>query len=105
MGQNPTLTQQILLQSVGMGSQLGMLKFSRKHELEADDLGLIFMAMAGYDPREAPIFWERMSAKSGGAATAELLSTHPSDATRIANLKKLIPKAKAEAAKFGVTFK
>jgi predicted Zn-dependent protease len=85
IGQNPTLTQQIFLQSVGIGSQLGMLSFSRKHELEADELGLIFMAMAGYDPREAPVFWERMSA-AGGDAPLEFLSTHPGPDRRIERL-------------------
>lgn len=85
MGQNPSLTQNVLLQSVGIGSELGMLSFSRKHELEADEMGLIFMAMAGYDPRQAPIFWERMSAQ-GGQAPPEFLSTHPGPANRIAKL-------------------
>lgn len=92
MGQNPTLTQQILLQSVGMGSQLGMLSFSRKHELEADELGLIFMAMAGYDPRETPSFWDRMAAK-GGQAPPEFLSTHPGPDRRIDRLNANMPKA------------
>ncbi|SFN87651.1 Peptidase family M48 [Algoriphagus ornithinivorans] len=92
MGQNPTLMQQIFLQSVGIGSQLGMLKFSRKHELEADELGLIFMAMAGYDPREAPVFWERMAA-AGGEAPPEFLSTHPGPDRRIERLNANMPKA------------
>lgn len=92
MGQNPTMTQQILLQSIGMGSELGMLSFSRKHELEADEMGLIFMAMAGYDPRQAPIFWERMAAK-GGAAPPEFLSTHPGPDRRIEKLNSNMPKA------------
>ncbi len=92
LGQNPTMTQQILLQSVGMGSELGMLSFSRKHELEADEMGLIFMAMAGYDPRQAPIFWERMAA-AGGASPPEFLSTHPGPARRIERLNSNMPKA------------
>lgn len=92
MGQNPTMTQQILLQSIGMGSELGMLSFSRKHELEADEMGLIFMAMAGYDPRQAPIFWERMAAK-GGEAPPEFLSTHPGPDRRIEKLNANMPKA------------
>ncbi|GMQ23727.1 M48 family metallopeptidase [Algoriphagus sp. oki45] len=92
MGQNPTLTEQIFLQSIGMGSQLGMLSFSRKHELEADELGLIFMAMAGYDPRQAPIFWERM-AKVGGEAPPEFLSTHPGPDRRIERLNANMVKA------------
>src|SRR6478736_382236 len=56
MGQNPSATSQIFMQAVGMGSNLGMLKFSRTHESEADHIGLIFMAIAGYDPNHAPIF-------------------------------------------------
>ncbi|GMQ27419.1 M48 family metallopeptidase [Algoriphagus confluentis] len=92
MGQNPTLTEQIFLQSIGVTSQLGMLKFSRKHELEADELGLIFMAMAGYDPRQAPVFWERM-AKVGGEAPPEFLSTHPGPDRRIERLNANMAKA------------
>lgn len=92
LGQNPTMMEQILLQSVGMGSELGMLSFSRKHELEADEMGLIFMAMAGYDPRQAPIFWERMSA-AGGASPPEFLSTHPGPDRRIERLNANMPKA------------
>ena len=93
MGQNPTATQQILLQAVGMGSNLGMLKFSREHESEADHIGLIFMSMAGYDPQQAPKFWERMVAMSGGQKPPEFMSTHPSDETRIGNLNSWMPEA------------
>lgn len=93
MGQNPGLTSQIFMQAVGVGSQVGMLKFSRTHESEADKIGLIFMAIAGYDPQEAPKFWERMSAGSKGAGQPEWLSTHPSDETRIADLNKAMPEA------------
>ncbi|PZX53944.1 peptidase M48-like protein [Algoriphagus ratkowskyi] len=93
LGQNPSMTQQILLQSVGIGSQLGTLKFSRQHELEADEMGLIFMAIAGYDPREAPIFWTRMLEKENGAAPPEFLSTHPASQTRISKLNSNMPKA------------
>ena len=92
-GQNPSLTSQIFMQAVGMGTNVGMLKFSRGNESEADHIGLIFMAMAGYDPNEAPLFWERMTAQSGGQKPPEFLSTHPSDATRIADLKKWMPEA------------
>ena len=92
IGQNPTLTQAIFLQSVGIGSELGMLSFSRTHELEADELGLIFMAVAGYDPRQAPIFWERMSAVGGGSPP-EFLSTHPGPESRIEKLNQQMPKA------------
>ncbi|NVJ85528.1 MAG: M48 family metallopeptidase [Algoriphagus sp.] len=92
IGQNPTLTQQIFYQSVGIGSQIGMLAFSRQHELEADELGLIFMALAGYDPREAPVFWERMG-KAGGETPPEFLSTHPGPDRRIERLNENMPKA------------
>lgn len=93
MGQNPTLTQQVFMQAVGVGTQIGMLKFSRQHESEADRIGLIFMTMAGYDPHEAPKFWERMTAMSGGGAPPEWLSTHPSHETRIKDLNDAIPEA------------
>lgn len=93
MGQNPSLTGQLFAQAMGLGSQVGMLSFSRKHESEADKIGLIFMAMAGYDPQEAPKFWERMSAGSGGQKPPEWLSTHPSDETRIKDLQAAMPEA------------
>jgi len=92
MGQDPSITEQIFLQSIGISSQLGVLSFSRKHESEADRIGLIFMAMAGYDPQVAPKFWERMSANSSGQPP-EWLSTHPSHETRIADLNEHMPEA------------
>jgi predicted Zn-dependent protease len=89
----PALTQQIAMAAFGLGSQVGvMLPFSRLHESEADHMGLIFMAMAGYDPNSAVDFWERMSAQGSGEPP-EFLSTHPSNQTRINDLKKLIPEA------------
>ncbi len=71
-----------------------MLKYSRTHESEADKMGLVFAAMGGYNPEVAIPFWERMAAASAGSAKPmELLSTHPSDATRIADLKAFMPEA------------
>ena len=81
----------------------GMLPFSRSHETEADQIGIYLAAIAGYDPYEASKLWERMDAQSGGQAPPEFLSTHPSNQSRIDNLKALAPKAAAEAKKFGVT--
>jgi predicted Zn-dependent protease len=92
MNEKPELTRGLLLQSYGVGSQLGMLKFSRTHESEADKMGLVFMAMAGYDPSEAVQFWKRMAAQ-GGQAPPEFLSTHPSDETRIADIEEFLPEA------------
>lgn len=91
--QKPSLAGDLFLQSFGIGSQLGMLAYSRKHETEADKMGLVFMAMAGYDPREAPKFWQRMSAGSGGGAPPEMLSTHPSDERRVNDLNAYMPEA------------
>jgi predicted Zn-dependent protease len=92
--ERPSVARDIFMQSVGIGGQLGMLAYSRRHESEADRMGLIFMAMAGYDPREAPKFWERMSeASSGAGKPPELLSTHPSDQTRMRDLEKYMADA------------
>ncbi len=93
IGQNPTAGQNLLMQAVGAGTNLGILKYSRDQESEADHIGLIFMTMAGYDPNQAPIFWERMASMSGGSEPMEFLSTHPSHATRIQDLKGWIPEA------------
>ena len=90
----PRETQQLWMMAFGLGATVGvMLPYSRLHENEADELGLIFMAMAGYDPRKAVDFWERMAKKKGDKAPPELLSTHPSDETRINNIKASIPMA------------
>lgn len=89
----PQQTQQLWMTAFGVGAQYGaLLPFGRKQESEADHLGLIFMAIAGYDPSEAVTFWQRMAA-TGGAKPPEFLSTHPSDATRIADIKKELPEA------------
>ncbi|PWI31723.1 peptidase M48 [Flavobacteriaceae bacterium LYZ1037] len=91
-------------QYYGIGSQVGvMLPFSRSHETEADKIGLILMAMAGYNPSEAAELWKRMKANSGGGAPPEILSTHPSNDSRIQEISSLVPMAVAEAKKFGVT--
>lgn len=89
----PKETRDLFMMSYGIGSELGaMLPWSRQQETEADKYGLIFAAMAGYNPQEAIAFWQRMSA-SGGASPPEFLSTHPSDETRIRKLKQLMPEA------------
>lgn len=85
--------QQIGAAVFGLGAQYGvLLPYSRKQELEADQLGLIFMAMAGYDPRQAPAFWQRMEDASGGSVP-EFMSTHPSDETRIQKIQQELPEA------------
>lgn len=89
-------TQTIASQVFGLGANYGvMLPFSRKHETEADDIGLVLMTMAGYNPDCALTFWQKMSANSSNTK-AEFMSTHPSDATRISNLQKQLPKVKQE---------
>ncbi len=94
LSQKSALTQQAFMTAFGVGAQVGfLLPYSRLQESEADHLGLIFMAMAGYDPRESVDFWKRMNAEKGGAGPPEFLSTHPADRTRIENLEKLIPDA------------
>ena len=94
LADKPGETRALFGTAYGVASNLGaILQFSRLHESEADKMGLIFMAMAGYDPREAPKFWERMSSQSMGAAPPEWLSTHPSHETRISDLNAQIPEA------------
>lgn len=95
--------QQQLLMAYGIGTQLGIMAYSRKHETEADRIGIMLMAIAGYDPTDAYKLWERMAAASNGNQPPVFLSTHPNHDTRISNLKKWAPAAKAEAKKFGVT--
>jgi predicted Zn-dependent protease len=93
LGQDPGMAKQLAYQAAGLATDIGLLKFSRTHESEADELGLTFMAIAGYDPSEAPKFWERMSAGSEGQSPPEFLSTHPSHETRIERLNAALPKA------------
>ena len=93
VGGTAPISQELIMQGAGAATSLGILKFSRKHESEADHLGLIFMAIAGYDPSEAPKFWERMAENSGGESPPEFVSTHPSHETRISDLNKWMPEA------------
>lgn len=102
LADNPE-NQQIFNTAYGLGTNLGvMLPFSRSHESEADHIGLILMAIAGYDPMAAAELWQRMQAQEKGTPP-EFLSTHPSSGTRIQNIRAWAPEAKAEARKFGVT--
>ncbi len=94
LAEKPKETSDLFLAAYGLGAQIGVqLPFSRLQESEADRLGLIFMAMAGYDPRTAEAFWERMAGMKKGPSPPQLLSTHPADDKRIENIRKLIPEA------------
>ena len=87
-------TQNLFMQAYGMGSTvLGVLPHSRNQELEADHYGLIYTALAGYNPREAVSLWQRMEQLSGGNKPPEFMSTHPSEQNRIAKLEELMPEA------------
>lgn len=91
--EKPVETQSLFLAAYGVGSQVGvLLPYSRKHEYEADRMGMMFMAMAGYDPHDAPTFWARMT-QLGSSKTPEFLSTHPVSEKRIEALNNLIPEA------------
>ncbi|MCC7505988.1 MAG: M48 family metallopeptidase [Saprospiraceae bacterium] len=93
LSQKPTQTRNLLMSAAGAGAQVGvLLPFSRKHESEADEIGLYLTAMAGYNPSEAAPFWERMN-KSGGSRPPEFLSTHPDPKRRSQDLRALVPKA------------
>jgi predicted Zn-dependent protease len=105
-GNQSAENQQMWQQYYGLGSQVGvMLPFSRSHETEADKIGLTLMAIAGYNPDEAVVFWGRMAQQSNGQKQPEFMSTHPADQTRIADLRAMLPSAKLTASRFGVKFK
>jgi predicted Zn-dependent protease len=88
--------QELVLTAYGLGSQYGLiLPYSRKHESEADQIGMTLMAKAGYDPSEAPRFWQRFGQAKGASSTSDFFSTHPSDERRSAELQTLLPEAKA----------
>jgi predicted Zn-dependent protease len=90
----PQETQNLFLGAYGLGSTVGvLLPFSRKHELQADEWGLKFTAMSGYNPQEAINLWKRMEQASAGQKPPEFLSTHPSEGKRIEQLEKLMPEA------------
>ena len=93
-------SQQLWNTAFGVTTGLGMLKFSRVHEQEADRLGLVFMIMAGYDGTEAAEVWVRMSNLSNGSSQPEILSTHPSNESRIQDLRNYLPTAKKYAAEY-----
>jgi predicted Zn-dependent protease len=100
LAKEPAKTRAMADVAYGVGSQVfGLLPFSRLHESEADQLGLNFMVLAGYDPNEAVKFWERMEKGNTGARPPQIISTHPSPETRIANIKKLIPEILAKYGK------
>jgi predicted Zn-dependent protease len=87
-------SQNLWKAAFGLGAQVGfLLPYSREHESEADHMGLIFMAMAGYNPNAAVPFWERMAAQKGGKTSPEFLSTHPADGTRIEQIRQKLPEA------------
>jgi len=93
LSQKPDETRDIFMLSYGIGSTLGVLAYSRQHEYEADKLGMVFMALAGYDPEHALHFWQRMS-EINMAKLPQFMSTHPSDANRIKNIQQFMPQAK-----------
>ena len=94
LSQHPTQANDLYRQAYGAGVTVGaLLPFSRLQESESDEMGLIFMAIAGYNPQEAVEFWSRMKDAHKGGQPPEFLSTHPSDATRIADIKKKMPQA------------
>ncbi len=105
LSQNAPGARQGVMQAYGLGAQVGvLLPYSRIHELEADELGILYMARAGYDPEAAVAFWQRFqdyNRRQGGARPPEFLSTHPVDEKRIAQLRAVLPRAQAEYTRAG----
>ena len=98
MKDKPEQTRELFMQAYGGSSQVGvLLPYSRRHESEADRIGLTLMAVAGYDPRGAIPFWERMAAL-GGQRPPEFLSTHPDPEKRIEDIRNHLPEALTEYA-------
>jgi predicted Zn-dependent protease len=93
LGKADPAVKERTLQAFGIGANVGLLKYSRAHESEADRIGLILMAKAGYDPHGAVDFWKRMSKGAEGKKPPEFLSTHPSDETRIRQIEAWMPDA------------
>ena len=93
MADKPKQTQDLFMAAFGVGTGVGiLLPYSRMHESEADRIGLMLSARAGYDPQEAVPFWKRMNEK-GKSGTPEFLSTHPAPESRIENIEKYLPEA------------
>jgi predicted Zn-dependent protease len=102
LSQKPAATRSLFMSAAGVGAQLGvLLPFSRKHESEADEIGLYLMTMAGYNPTEAAPFWQRMNSGAGGRPP-EFISTHPDPVRRAQRLKELVPQARSYAVKYPV---
>jgi len=102
LSNQPQQTRSLFNQAYGLGTSVGaVLPFSRLHESEADEMGLIFTALAGYDPGQAVPFWQRM-AKLGGKRPPEFLSTHPDPAKRSQKLAEQVKYARAYAKRYGV---
>lgn len=94
VGNQSATLQAVIGQAYGLGTNMFVaLPFGRKQELEADKIGLVLMAMAGYDPAQAINLWRKMAAKTGGSGQSEFFSTHPSDETRISEIQKFLPEA------------
>jgi predicted Zn-dependent protease len=93
LSSRPAQTQNMFLTAFGVGGQLGVLKHSRTQESEADRMGLIFAALGGYNPNEAIPFWQRMASQNNSARPPEILSSHPSDERRIADIQRVLPEA------------